>query len=315
MSTPPHTFPGRLPAGQATPLQPAAPTRPLYWSVRRELWEHRSVFIAPLIAAALMLLGFLLSLFHLPQDVREMAGLDAMQQAMVLARPYSHAAMLLLVTGFIVAVVYSLDALHSERRERSILFWKSLPVSDTTTILSKAIVPLAVLPLIVLVLTVVTQLTMLLLSTLVLLVNGLSVTAFWGQLPLFQLTIVLLYTVIVLTLWYAPIYAWLMLVSAWARRTVFLWALLPLLAITVLEGIALHTWHFGGLLKDRLSGFAAEAFSIHTPEGAPIDPHLIFLQQLTPGHYLRSPGLWFGLLVAAALFVAAVRLRRYSEPI
>ena len=314
MSTPPFAS-GEPLAGTASRTSTVALTRPLYWSVRRELWEHRSVYIAPLVAAGLMLVGFLVSLLYLPDDVRSMAGMEPTEQAALLARPYSHAAMLLIITGFLVGIVYSLDALHSERRERSILFWKSLPVSDVTTILSKASIPLAVLPLIVLVLTVVTQLLMLLLSTLVLLVHGLSAAILWRELPLFQMEVVLLYAVVALTLWYAPVYAWLMLVSGWARRTVFLWAVLPLLAVTVLEGIALHTWHFGGLLKDRLVGFAADAFAFHAPDGATVDAHFVLLQQLTPVQYLRSPGLWLGLVAAAALLVAAVRLRRYSDPI
>ena len=51
-----------------------------------------------------------------------------------------------MLTAFLVGVFYCLDALHGERRDRSILFWKSLPVSDLTTVLAKASVPCRVLP-------------------------------------------------------------------------------------------------------------------------------------------------------------------------
>src|SRR3989475_13297422 len=121
-------------------IAPAAmpATRPMYWSVRRELWENRSIYIAPLAVAAVFMLGFLISLIGLPHSMRALAALDAAHQPAVLARPYSHAAMLLILIAFIVGVFYSLDALHGERRDRSILFWKSLPVSDLTTVLSKA---------------------------------------------------------------------------------------------------------------------------------------------------------------------------------
>ena len=88
---------------------------------------------------------------------------------------------------------YCLGALHSERRDRSILFWKSLPVSDLTTVLSKATIPLVVLPLVVFAITVVTQWIMLLLGTPVLAVNGLSLAMLWSELPLFQMTVMLLY--------------------------------------------------------------------------------------------------------------------------
>jgi ABC-2 type transport system permease protein len=119
----------------------------------------------------------------------------------------------------------------------------------------------------------------------------------------------------VLALWHAPLYGWLLLVSGWARRTTFLWAVLPLLAICAVEEIAFHTSYFGTLLKDRLIGFAADAFAFKAPGNVPVDPHFIPLTQLTPGKFLSSPGLWVGLAVAAALLAAAVRLRRYREPI
>jgi ABC-2 type transport system permease protein len=89
----------------------------------------------------------------------------------------------------------------------------------------------------------------------------------------------------------------------------------PLLAIGLFERIAFRTSHFGSLLKDRLYGFAMDAFSFHTPDGTPIDPHFIPLAQITPGKFLSSTGLWVGLAFAAVFIAAAVRLRRYREPI
>ena len=292
-----------------------SPTRPMYWSVRRELWENRSIYIAPLAAAAVYLLGFMISMIWLPRSMRELAALHPVSQQVALAMPYSHAAMLLMVTALIVGVFYSLDALHGERRDRSILFWKSLPVSDLTTVLAKASIPLVVLPLLVFAVIVILQLIMLVLNTAVLLMSGGSASAMLSQLPLFQMELVLLYGVTVMALWHAPLYAWLLLVSGWARRATFLWAVLPPLAIAAFERIAFRTSYFGSLLIDRLIGFAANAFAFQTPDGVLVDPHLILLAQLTPGKFLSSPGLWVGLAVAAAVLAAAVRLRRYREPI
>ena len=152
-------------------IAPAAmsATRPLYWSVRRELWENRSIYIAPLAVAAVFLFGFLISMIHLPRQMRAASALDPMQQHELIAQPYDIAAALIMATAFIVGVFYCLDALHGERRDRSILFWKSLPVSDLTTVLSKASIPLVVLPLLTFAITVATQLIMLLLSSAVLL--------------------------------------------------------------------------------------------------------------------------------------------------
>jgi ABC-2 type transport system permease protein len=261
------------------------------------------------------MLGFLISLIRLPQSMRELAMLDPAHQPAMLAMPYSHVAMLILLTAIIVGVFYSLDALHGERRDRSILFWKSLPVSDLTTVISKASIPFLVLPLLVFAITAIMQLIMRLVSTSVLLMNGVSTALLWTQLPLFQMQLVLLYGLAVIALWHAPIYGWLLLVSGWARRATFLWAVLPPLAIGVFEKIAFHTSYFGSLLKDRLFGFAAGAFDLRTPGGAPIDPHYIPLSQLAPGRFLSSPTLWIGLAVAAIFLAAAARLRRYRGPI
>ncbi len=282
--------------------------RPLYWSVRRELWENRSIYIAPLVVAAVAMAGFLISLIGLPHSMRGLAELDPAQQSAVLARPYSHAAFLLIVTEYIVAVFYCLDALHGERRDRSILFWKSLPVSDLTTVLSKASVPLVILPLLTFVIIVVLQMIMLLVSSAVLGLSGVGAATLWAQLPLVQMELVLLYSVIVLALWHAPLYGWLLLVSGWARRATFLWVVLAPLAISIFETSAFHTSHFGSMLKERLIGFATEAF-------VPVDPHFITLAELTPGKFLSSPGLWMGLLFAAIFLAAAARLRRYRGPI
>ena len=289
--------------------------RPFYWSVRRELWENRSIYVAPLAVAAVVLLGSAVSLVGVPRSVRGVAALDLAMQSTMLAHPYAHIGMLLVATGILVGIFYCLDALHSERRDRSILFWKSLPVSDLTTVLSKAIIPFVILPLIIFVTTVVLQLIMLLMSSAVLLATGAGVTTLWARLPLFQMQLVLLYGLIVLALWHAPIYAWLLLVSGWARRAVFLWAVLPLVAIGVFEWIAFHTSYFGSLMHDRVGGFAAHAFALRQPGSAPVDPHFIPLALIAPGKFLRTPGLWLGLAVAAIFLALAVRLRHYREPI
>ena len=314
MTTPSNAVPESLDSQRIAPAALSA-TRPLYWSIRRELWENRSIYIAPLAATAVGMLGFLISLIGVPHSKHAQMAPDAAHQRIMLAMPYSHAAWVLLLTGFIVGVFYSLDALHGERRDRSILFWKSLPVSDLTTVLAKASIPLVVLPLLVFAVIVILQLIMLVLNTAVLLMSGGSASAMLSQLPLFQMELVLLYGVTVMALWHAPLYAWLLLVSGWARRATFLWAVLPPLAIAAFERIAFRTSYFGSLLIDRLIGFAANAFAFQTPDGVPVDPHLILLAQLTPGKFLSSPGLWVGLAVAAAVLAAAVRLRRYREPI
>ena len=156
-------------------------SRLLYWSVMRELWESRSIYIAPLAVAALILVGHLIATIGRAMSVTNLA-----QRGAILEEHYSFAAFAIMGTTFVVAVFYCLDALHGERRDRSILFWKSLPVSDLTTVLSKAAIPLVVLPLLTFAITVLTQLIMVLMSSAVLLGSGLSVATLWAQLSLPQ---------------------------------------------------------------------------------------------------------------------------------
>src|SRR6266581_2237723 len=171
-------------------------TRRMYWLVRRELWENRSIYIAPLAVAAVILFGFLISTIHLPDKMRAALALDPAKQHELIEQPYSFAALLIMGTTFIVTVFYCLDALHGERRDRSILFWKSLPVSDLTTVLSKASIPLVVLPLLTFTITVAMQLIMLLQTSLVLIFHDMSPGTTWANLPVFQNWIVLLYGLI-----------------------------------------------------------------------------------------------------------------------
>ena len=284
-------------------------TRPFYWSVRRELWENRSITIAPLAVAAFMLFAFSFSTIGMPHRRRAVLLLDEARQRATIGQPYDTVAVMLLATAVVVAIFYCLDALYGERRDRSILFWKSLPVSDRTTVLAKATVPLVILPLLTFVVVVATQIAMLLLSTIVLLPSGLAGTTFARVNLLFDATC-LFYGLIALTLWWAPIYTWLLMVSAWAKRAAFLWAVLPLATVCVLEKIAFNTQYFAMMLGMRFIGFAPKAFAFRLPHG-----RIESLDQLTPWTYLTAPGLWLGLLFAAAFFAAAVRLRRYREPI
>ncbi len=283
-------------------------TRPMYWSVRRELWENRSIYIAPLITAAVVLFGFSISTIGMPARRRATLLLDPAQQRATIAQPYDVVAMILIFAAVIVGAFYCLDALHSDRRDRSILFWKSLPVSDLTTVFSKAAIPLVVLPVLTFATIVTTQFLMMLWSSMVLLRSGLAGTT-WTRFNLFEQSFILLYGLITIALWHAPMYGWLLLLSAWVKRAPFLWAVMPFLAIGVFEKIAFNTSRLASFVMHRLTGGISHAFEFK--RGIAIDS----LTQLTPGRFLGLPGLWVGLIFAAAFIAAAVRLRRNREPI
>ena len=284
--------------------------QPMYWSVLRELWENKSIYIAPSIVAAVILFGALISSGHLPERRRNAMLLDEAHRRVAIDLPYDIVAGMLIITAFIVGFFYCLDALYGERRDRSILFWKSLPVSDLTTVLSKASVPLLVLPLIAFGIIVVTQFMMLLISTAVLMPSGLAGTS-WANFKLFQQSVIMLYTLIVIALWHAPVYGWALLISGIVRRATFLWAVIPPFAIAIFEKITFNTSYFSSMLKNRLLGAGDTAFDLQMHHSISIDS----LAQLTPGKFLATPGLWLGLIFAAAFIIVAVRLRRYRGPL
>lgn len=282
-------------------------TRPFYWSVWRELWENRSIYIAPILVAVVVLFGFLVSTIGLPERRQAVLLLDPAKARAAIEAPYDMAAIMLILTAFIVGVFYCLDALYGERRDRSILFWKSQPVSDRTTLFSKATIPLLILPLVTFAIVIATQLVMLLWTSVLLVTHGMSSVSTWTYFPLFRNSFILLYGLVAIALWHAPIYGWALLVSGWAPRATFLCAVVPLLGIGFFEKITFGTSHFASMLKHRLIGFAPEAFAFNA--------HSIASPQLTPLRYLSTPDLWLGLLFAAVFLVAAIRLRRYRGPL
>ena len=297
---------------RAQAVAPAAMpvTQAFYWCVRRELWEHRSIYMAPLGAAAIFLFGFLISLFTLPSRMRAVLELDPLKQREAMAMPYDMAAGLLMGITMIVGAYYCLDALYGERRDRSVLFWKSLPVSDLTAVLAKASIPIVLLQLLAFAITFALHWIMLLLSSAVLLGSGLNVATLWTQLSLFQMSLVLFYHLVAMHgLWYAPLYCWLLLVSSWARRVPLLWAVLPLLAVGIVEKIAFNTTYLASLLGYRLGG--GDEAAMTSTASFPIDP----MAHLTPLRYISAPGVWVGLIFAAVFLILAARLRRNRDPI
>lgn len=288
-------------------------TRPFLWSVRREVWENRSISLAPLGVAALVLFGFTVSAFvRLPARVRDLATLDAHRQHAVLAQPYGFGASAILFASFVVALFYCVDALYGERRDRTILFWKSLPVSDRTTVLAKVAVACGVVPAVACAVALATQLLMLAASTLALTASGVGAGAYWSRLPLLGMPVVMVYGLAAHVLWFAPLYAWLLFVSGWARRTPILWAVLPPVGVMAMEHLLFGSRSVSMWVGYRFNGALREAF---VPEAQKKGAVLDQLSQMDPVRFLGSAGLWTGLAIAAGLIVLAVRLRRYREPI
>lgn len=288
---------------------PAHRVRPFLWSVRRELWENRAIILAPVIVAGVVLLAVLYASRHLPGHVLRAATEPRIAAA--LNMPYAAAAAAIFMISGIVAIFYCLGALHGERRDRSLLFWKSLPVSDLTTVLSKAAVPLLVQPLVIIAVTFVTQALILGWSLIVLMANGVDPSLLWPHLNLSLFWVMIPYGLLVNLLWDVPLYGWLLLVSAWARRMTFVWAVAPWLVLALFEFVAFQTQHVLRLAQSRFFGGFDQAFSVDGRGKAAITS----LSQVDPMRLLASPDLWTGLAFGVVCLAACVWLRRRQEPI
>jgi ABC-2 type transport system permease protein len=300
------------PAATEAHAAPAPPrgTQPFRWSLRRELWENRAIYLAPLGVGAFAVVALVIHALTMPSHMPGMLANDPLNTGSA-SVTYRVVALLMLASSFITGAFYSLEALSSERRDRSILFWRSMPVSDLTTVLAKASVPLAVLPLVTFAVTVAAHVVLFLLSLLALALNGHGPGPLWRELQFFRIWPALLYATAAMSLWHAPIHGFLMLASGWARRTAVLWAVLPLLAVGVLEKLIFDTTGVALLAVHRLVGWYHAAFLPPGPEHIPFDVRV----SATPGGFLAAPGLWIGLALAVLFLAAAVRMRRLREPV
>jgi ABC-2 type transport system permease protein len=211
--------------------------------------------------------------------------------------------------------MYAADCLYTERKDRSILFWKSMPVSDTLTVLAKLLVVLVIVPLGVYL---VSALTTLLMSGIYLVRawQGHTGGVFWDAGTWLRVQGVSLVAVVAAVLWYAPITAFLMLVSAWARRSVQLWVLLPPVILIMMERIALGSNHLLAILLYRLGGVFETVGPTYPGFGGAAGQrrtlNLVWVN-VDPFPVFANADLWLGVGLAALLIVATIRIRQYRD--
>ena len=300
-------------AGVAEAAGPVAPTRPYFWSLWRELWENRFVSVGPLVVACVVMIATLItSMVTLSRSVAKVADPQLSDVHSAAFKGFSIAPAPIMFASFLIGFFYCIDALYGERRDRSILFWKSLPLSDRTVVLAKMSIPMMILPLIALALSIAVQAILLLFTTVALGASGVSIAEVWGRLKFFYGIPIMVYGLAVHALWFAPIYGWFLLVSSWSRRAPVVWAVLPVLAIGAVERIVFDSSHFAKLLGYRMTGAMKEAFDFKSKaQEGDVDHY----SQLLVTNFLATPGLWLGLAFAAVCLALAVRMRQLREPV
>ena len=257
-------------------------------------------------------------------DLQKLAGGIDISAVMSSAWP-------MVVLAFVV-FFYCLGSLYDERKDRSVLFWKSLPVSDRDTVLSKAASALLVAPLIAVGVAIACMFGfLLLLSTFVLLHNGNPMTLVWGPGNPLQLAGSMLATIPVYALWALPTVGWLLLCSAWSKSKPFLWAIM----LPVFSGIFISWfdimnlfdlesgWFWKNIVaRGLLSAVPGTWFDVAHIDNAHITSseaarQIESVHQLlslkTTYSVLLTPQLWIGAVVGAAMIYGAIRLRRWRD--
>jgi ABC-2 type transport system permease protein len=298
--------------------------------IQREFWEHRGLWIVPLTIAAVMLSAA--AVFgHVQIDFNSAANhYDGPVPPPLVELVALGWGMPFYLAAIIQSSAYLVDCLYAERRDRSILFWRSMPVTDTRAVLVKLLVGLVLVPLGAFLIAAVTSLVgsaILVLRNHHLIINGQRVTALWDTLAWLRMQAVTVYGLLAAMLWYAPFAAYLMLASVWARRSPYIWALAPPLLLVLLEHMVFGTHYVAHVANGGFNELLHLAYDLPQHDaiavaplrpGAGPDPDGIgtvhfSMQMPTPLHLLSSVRLWAGLVAAVGMIALAIRLRRYRD--
>ncbi|MEO5811112.1 MAG: hypothetical protein ABIU96_14955 [Rhodanobacter sp.] len=316
----------------------------MFWLVKREFWEHRGGFFwAPVITGGIFVLlnimgiitgevmgsrnGINLSFgggqntMHLLTKALDQKSMDTVGAGLDMVM-YSSTMIMGIVLGFVV-FFYCLGALYDDRRDRSILFWKSLPISDTSTVLSKVIAATVVAPFITVIVGALTGLLMLLTFAIALSLHGVSVWHLLGLSHPLRVISTMVGSIPLYLLWALPSVGWLLLCSAWARSKPFLWAVV----LPVAAGVAIgwfnllgtlnvsNNWYWRHIAARILGsvfpgGWFSEVGGIGGQDLAEIAASVSLPRAYT---VLASPNLWIGVAAAVVMLTGAIWFRRWRD--
>ncbi len=281
------------------------------WLLRREFWENKSILIVPAVIGGFLIAAALFGrvqieglAFPSPDQNRALGGTVLFAFGAV----------------FIIAMLlycfwYLLDCLYADRKDRSVLFWKSLPITDSATVFSKLFFGLIVIPLVYFAAADLSSLLM----AIILNVRSSSLGAsLWHPELWLQVQVLWAYLTLTAPIWYLPVAGWLLLVSAWAKRAVILWATLPLLGVFLAERLFIGSNFCLRVLADRLGRYPDHALAdvehqahwVSGPGGhGIIGTTSSVWSMLDPIGFITSPATWIGVIIGGAMIAGAIQLR------
>jgi len=295
--------------------------------VKREIWEHRSLYVTPAVVGLVLILTGLTALVFASgyQEIVDIFIVGAQNIAGEAERRAAMFAVLIgntfpfLFAGAILTIFYTLDSLYAERKNKSILFWRSLPITDAETVISKFLTAALAIPLIASVVIIVTHLLVLLIAGIFISVEGgSSMFLIWKSAPIFDFWAGMLVIMILLPIWFSPFIGWFLFVSAWTKRSPLLMASLPLIMVPTLEYWVFRTHLVADAMQTRFE---------QLPMFKGIDPEIFFNEReliasadaisligiIDIGNFLASPQMWAGVIVCGLFLTAAIYVRRYRD--
>ena len=296
--------------------------------LRRELLEHRSIVVVPAVVGLLMTLVWLTGQVTVNQlDVIDLGIIGATNIPEAARSVLLGAIMFLQSTPFIIVmwiltIFYALDSLYAERKDRSILFWRSMPVTDFETVLSKLLTAMIVVPLVSFAIVVVTHLLILInVSIWVQIRGGSPWELIWSSMPFVDTWLSTLVLMLALPLWLSPFIGWFLFVSAFTKRSPLLVAALPIALLPLLEKIFFDTELLVEALFVRSVKMplfeGMDNIELLFPEDEDFtklaETDISMFQILDLGGFLSNPQLWLGLAVCGLFVAAAIYVRRYRD--
>ena len=271
--------------------------------LKREMWESNKLFIAsPAVLSGLLLVVLFWVLIQIPADIKA-EGINSLgallegSSPLDIVVPFMPLAIPFVVVLYICSIIYLVNALYHDRKEGSVLFWQSMPVSNVETVLSKVVTVSFVAPLITAAASGVLIIFVVLTASVLGVSYGVESVGFWTLLVAGLYSVVLIYlTSVLAALWLFPTTGWILLFSAYARSLPFLWALGGFILLLFLEDLIFGSQFLGNWLQSRTGSYNYIIFNIGD-----------FFQRLF------SYDLLIGVLLGSLLVAGAVYMRRYTD--
>lgn len=296
--------------------------------IRREIWEHRALYVVPLVLVLIQVLMSItgqvaVSSFDKEIDIALLGASnlgDTERTAAIAVLLFLMTTTFVLAMG-IVTIFYALDSLYAERKDKSILFWRSLPVTDAETVVSKLLTALLVIPAITIAAIAVTHLLVMVVASVWVEMRGADAwSLIWKSAPLFDTWAAMLIMLVALAVWISPFVGWFLFVSAFAKRSPFLFAFLPMIVIPMLERIVFSSQLFLTTLFERapfkvpIVEIDEDSFDFEEESMVELAREGVSLWSIIDlGRFLTSPSVWIGVAVCALFCAAAIYVRRYRD--